>query len=66
MRARNIHGAWTLKPTADGKSTLVSYSMYNEPGGQVPSWIFNLAQRNAPRALVLAMTKRALEDAKAK
>ena len=59
VRAQNIHGSWTVEPADGGRATLVTYQLYSEPGGAVPSWIVNVAQRDAPRDLLLAMAKRA-------
>ncbi len=61
VRASHIEGSWTLEPSDDGKGTRVTYFLYSEPGGKIPSWIVNLAQRDAPRALLLAMRHRAEE-----
>jgi len=61
VRARNIHGSWTIEPADGGRATQVTYQLYSEPGGAVPSWIVNLAQRDAPRELLLAMLRRARE-----
>jgi len=59
VRAQNIHGSWSLEPLDGGRATQVTYQLYSEPGGAVPSWIVNLAQKDAPKNLLLAMMKRA-------
>ncbi len=59
VRAQNIHGSWTLEPADGGRATQVTYQLYSEPGGAVPSWIVNVAQKDAPRDLLLAMARRA-------
>jgi hypothetical protein len=59
VRAQHIRGSWTLQPGAGGKGTLLIYEFYSEPGGSLPSFIVNAAQRSAPREVVLAMIRRA-------
>lgn len=59
VRARDIHGSWTLEPLDGGTATRVTYHMYSDPGGDIPSFIVNWAQRVAPRDLLVAMTARA-------
>ncbi|MBS2025457.1 MAG: hypothetical protein JST92_23910 [Deltaproteobacteria bacterium] len=61
VRVLNIHGSWLLEPTDDGKSTRLTYELYSEPGGAVPSWIVNMASKDAPREVVAAMVKRVTE-----
>ncbi len=62
VRVHNIRGGWKLEPTADGKGTRITYESFSEPGGNIPTWVANMAQRDAPRDLVLAMTKRAIAN----
>jgi hypothetical protein len=58
VRAQNIHGGWRLAPLEGGRATQVTYDLYSEPGGAVPSWIVNVASKDAPRDLLLAMLHR--------
>ena len=61
VRVRAIHGRWTVEPDADGKGSLVRYDLVTEPGGAIPTWVANRAQREAAAALVTAVLKRAQE-----
>ena len=58
VRVTAIHGSWTLVPTRDG-GTLVTYVVSSDPGGALPAWLVNRAQRHAAPALVKAMLDRA-------
>jgi ribosome-associated toxin RatA of RatAB toxin-antitoxin module len=57
VRVTAIHGSWTLVPTRDG-GTLVTYVVSSDPGGALPAWLVNRAQRKAVPALVKAMLDR--------
>ena len=57
VRVTAIHGSWTLVPTRDG-GTLVTYVVSSDPGGALPAWLVNRAQRHAAPALVKAMLDR--------
>ncbi len=61
VRVTNIRGGWTIEPGPDGKGSLVRYEMQSDPGGRIPAWLANRAQRDAAANLVRAMLKRALE-----
>jgi ribosome-associated toxin RatA of RatAB toxin-antitoxin module len=57
VRVTAIHGSWTLVPTRD-RGTLVTYVVSSDPGGALPAWLVNRAQRHAAPALVKAMLDR--------
>jgi hypothetical protein len=57
VRVTAIQGSWTLVPTRHGES-LVTYVVASDPGGALPTWLVNRAQRNAAPALVKAMLDR--------
>ena len=57
VRVTAIQGSWTLVPTRGGGS-LVTYVVASDPGGTLPVWLINRAQRNAAPALVKAMLDR--------
>jgi len=40
-------GRWHLRPDAPGESTRALYYLYIDPGGVLPKWIVNLANRRA-------------------
>jgi ribosome-associated toxin RatA of RatAB toxin-antitoxin module len=61
VRVTAIHGSWTLVPTRDG-GTLVTYVVSSDPGGALPAWLVNRAQRQAAPALVKAMLDRVKDN----
>ena len=56
-RVTAIEGSWTLVPTRDGGS-LVTYVVASDPGGTLPTWLVNRAQRHAAPAVVKAILDR--------
>ena len=44
VRVKHIRGGWTLAPTSDGGSD-VTYIIASHPGGTIPAWIINAAQK---------------------
>ncbi|MCP4501221.1 MAG: hypothetical protein GY822_14775 [Deltaproteobacteria bacterium] len=48
-------GYWLLESSADGKKTKVTYYVYTDPGGSIPSWIANRANTLAIPALFKAV-----------
>lgn len=50
-------GSWKLQPKAGG--TLVTYHVYIDPGGSVPGWLANKANRKSVPELLTAVKKRA-------
>jgi ribosome-associated toxin RatA of RatAB toxin-antitoxin module len=61
VRVASIHGSWTVEPATDGKGSVVRYDVQSEPGGALPAWIVNRAQRIAIADLVRAVLARAQE-----
>lgn len=59
VRVSKIEGGWSIKLGADGKGSVVRYDVQTEPGGTIPAFVTNLAQREAVAALVHAVLKRA-------
>jgi ribosome-associated toxin RatA of RatAB toxin-antitoxin module len=57
VRVTAIQGSWTLVPTPGGGS-LVTYVVASDPGGALPTWLVNRAQRQAAPALVKAILDR--------
>jgi polyketide cyclase/dehydrase/lipid transport protein len=62
VRVLRIHGSWTVEPDADGRGSLLRYDLLTEPGGAIPTWVANLAEREGAMALVTAVLKRARES----
>ena len=58
VRVRTNVGRWRLEPTAEG-GTAVTYVLRADPGGLVPAWFVNAAQRDVVAKLVRAMLDRA-------
>jgi ribosome-associated toxin RatA of RatAB toxin-antitoxin module len=61
VRIEHIKGGWTIEPSEGGSD--VTYDVFSDPGGGVPLWIINSAQKDATRDFVLAMVKRAKANA---
>jgi ribosome-associated toxin RatA of RatAB toxin-antitoxin module len=62
VRVKHIQGGWTLEPTADGGSD-VTYVVASQPGGTIPAWIINVAQKAATPNLLKAMLQRVGQNA---
>ena len=62
VRVQRIHGSWTVEPDGDGKGSLLRYALFTEPGGNIPTWMANRAQRETAADLVAAVLKRAREN----
>ena len=63
VRVKHIRGGWTLAPTPDGGSD-VTYVIATNPGGTIPVWIINAAQKEATPNLLKAMLQRVEKNAK--
>ena len=63
VRVKTIHGSWTIEPGSEGKGSIVRYDVRSEPGGSIPTWVVNRAQREAIVDLVRAVLSRAQEIA---
>ena len=62
VRVQRIQGSWIVEPSLDGKGSIVRYDVLTEPGGAIPAWITNHAQKEAVAALIHAVLKRAQEN----
>lgn len=58
VRVESSAGHWHAEPAAGGGSD-VTYTIRTDPGGRVPDWIVNRAQREAVPDLVRAILDRA-------
>jgi START domain len=63
VRVKHIQGGWTLEPTSDDGSD-VTYVVASHPGGAIPAWIINAAQKEAAPNLLKAMLQRVEKNAK--
>jgi ribosome-associated toxin RatA of RatAB toxin-antitoxin module len=58
---REFTGSWTLEPVNDGQQTIVTYSVYMDPGFLVPQWLVrNTLLKDLPDVL-LSLRKRVSE-----
>ena len=62
VRVTYIRGGWTLEPAADGGSE-VTYVVASHPGGTMPPWLINTAQKEAVPNLLKAMLQRVEKNA---
>jgi len=61
VRVSNIRGGWIVEPGIDGQGSILRYDVQTEPGGAIPAWIANRAQRGVVADLVRAVLARALQ-----
>ncbi|ARM30987.1 START domain-containing protein [Prosthecochloris sp. HL-130-GSB] len=47
VRVRQLEGAWNIMPLSD-KSCRVVFRLHIEPGGEIPSWLANIAVIDTP------------------
>ncbi len=47
VRVRQLEGAWNIIPLADDKCRVV-FRLHLEPGGEIPSWLANIAVIDTP------------------
>ena len=62
VRVEQLRGSWTIEGNPGGNGSLVRYDLFTEPGGSIPTWIANRAQRESAADLVAAVLKRAREN----
>src|SRR5262245_48977097 len=62
VRITHMQGSWTLEPTADG-GTDVTYVVACHPGGTLPAWLINAAQREAIPQVLKAILQRVGKNA---
>jgi uncharacterized membrane protein len=58
VRVSGVRGQWLLERIGN-RHTRLTYTMFTEPGGSVPGWIVNRANKRSAPKLLLAVTKRA-------
>jgi ribosome-associated toxin RatA of RatAB toxin-antitoxin module len=57
VRVRSIEGSWTIEPDGEGGSR-AAYTVRNDPGGAIPSWLVNRLQTTVAARFVRAMLAR--------
>lgn len=60
VRVPASEGGWDLLPIRGGKATRATYRIHSDPGGDVPRWIVNRANRTAIPDAFLAVRKAAI------
>lgn len=60
VRLKVLEGQWTLKRLAPGK-TEVTYFLHTDPGGSIPTWIANKANKSSVPTLLSAVAKRSAD-----
>jgi hypothetical protein len=53
-------GFWKLEPLENGRRTHLTYYIYTDPGGALPAWVVNLANRAGVPRVIEAVRRRAL------
>jgi ribosome-associated toxin RatA of RatAB toxin-antitoxin module len=51
-------GYWKLQPVDDGKATHVTYFIHTDPGGALPAWVINIANKESAPSVVKAVRAR--------
>jgi len=57
VRVEVAEGSWLLESVRGGKATRVTYTVRSDPGGSIPSWIANRANRTAVPDVMRAVLK---------
>ncbi len=57
LRIRKSDGFWLLEPLSGGR-VMVTYELFTEPGGSVPSWLVNTSAVNQPFRTLTALRDR--------
>ena len=60
----DMQGCWTLYPHSGGKHTLLTYSIFLDPGFMVPQWLVNYVLEEDLPQLLKAIRQRALQTQK--
>lgn len=47
VRVKRNEGYWVLEPREGGKKTFATYYLHTDPGGALPGWVINMANRNS-------------------
>jgi ribosome-associated toxin RatA of RatAB toxin-antitoxin module len=60
VRLQIVDGSWTLKPLGPNRTDL-TYRVYTDPGGSIPTWLANRANTTAVPNLLKAVQARSLD-----
>jgi hypothetical protein len=58
VRLLTNSGYWHLQGVGDGKSTHVTYFVHTNPGGALPAWVINIANKESAPSVVKAVRAR--------
>lgn len=59
VRVKLNTGYWLLEPREEGKKTFATYYLYTDPGGSVPKWIADRANKTSVPDVLRAVRKHA-------
>ena len=57
MRVKVATGSWQFDSVQGGKATKITYTVRSDPGGSIPSWIANRANRQTVPDVMRALLK---------
>jgi hypothetical protein len=57
VRVKLNNGYWLLEPREEGKKTFVTYYLYTDPGGSLPKWIADKANKTSVPDVLRAVRK---------
>jgi START domain-containing protein len=60
VRLKTNDGFWMMEPQEGGKKTLVTYYLFTDPGGSLPKWMVNQANRSSVPDVLKALRKYAV------
>jgi hypothetical protein len=61
VRVKLNNGYWLLEPREEGKKTFVTYYLYTDPGGSLPKWIADKANKTSVPDVLRAVRKHAVK-----
>ncbi|MBN2527515.1 MAG: hypothetical protein JXR76_14065 [Deltaproteobacteria bacterium] len=64
VRVTLVKGRLSVKPTKNGKGSIFRYTMVADPGGKIPDWIINLANRTSLPNILREIRDASLKKAK--
>lgn len=59
VRVKLNTGYWLMEPREEGKKTFVTYYLYTDPGGSLPKWIADKANKTSVPDVLRAVRKHA-------
>ena len=59
VRVKLDTGSWLLEPREGGKKTFVTYYLHTDPGGSLPAWVADKANKSSMPDVMRAVRKQA-------